>query len=89
MDRVPLLENGFILLKEDEALTSPVGSLYYERFDDRSLLNASLTSHAKSIQCIVGHGHVPFGAAQCPGLGDCADGVDTMEFLVHADQWAS
>ncbi len=82
MDRVPLLENGFILLKEDEGLTSPVGSLYYQRHDDRSALNTSIASKAESIQCIVGHGHVPFGQAQCPGIGDYADGVDTMEFLI-------
>jgi hypothetical protein len=30
----------------------------------------------------VGYGHIPFGAAQKPGLFDYADGVDTMEFLL-------
>ena len=26
-------------------------------------------------------GYLPFGAAQCPGLSDFADGVDTMQWL--------
>ena len=29
MDRVPLLENGFVLFKEDTGLHSPIGSIYY------------------------------------------------------------
>jgi hypothetical protein len=82
MDRVPLIENGFVLFKEDTALHSPLGSLYYERYDDRSDMEAELVKQAEQLQCIVGHGHVPFGTAQCPGPQDYADGVDTMKFLV-------
>ena len=82
MDRVPLLENGFMLFKEDPALHSPLGSIYYERYDDRSLVEAVLLDHAERIQCIVGHGHVAFGSAQCPGPQNYADGVDTMKFLL-------
>jgi len=37
---------------------------------------------AEDIQCIAGHGAVPFGQAQQPGLADYADGVDTLEFLL-------
>ena len=28
-------------------------------------------------------GALPLGDAQCPGLSDYADGVDTMEFLIN------
>lgn len=81
MDRVPLLENGFVLFKEDAGLHSPLGSIFYERYSDGSELSVRLGELSGDIQCIVGHGHVPFGAAQCPGLADYADGVDTMAFL--------
>lgn len=82
LDGVAFLENGFVLLREDPALASPVGAIHYERYADRGRLNAQLAEQCASIQCIVGHGHVPFGKAQCPGPGEYADGVDTMRFLL-------
>jgi hypothetical protein len=82
MDRAPLIENGFVLLKEDAGLHSPLGSIYYERYDHRAQVNAALGERASQIQCIVEHGHVPFGQAQHPGVADYADGVDTMKFLL-------
>jgi len=42
MNQEPLLENGFLLLKESSELTSPVGSLFYEFYDDKPALKASL-----------------------------------------------
>jgi hypothetical protein len=85
LDQVPLLENGFLVLKEDRALHSPLAALYYERYDDRSTVEARLKEEADQLQCIVGHGHLPFGAAQCPGPGDYADHVDTLQFLLELD----
>lgn len=82
LDGAPFLENGFLILKEDAALFSPVGTLYYQRYADRRELQAILQAHAPSLQCVVGHGHIPFGQAQCPGPADHADGVDTMAFLL-------
>ena len=83
LDGVAFLENGFVLLREDPALASPVGAIHYERYADRSLLSAQLVEQSASIQCVVGHGQVPFGQAQYPGLGEYADGVDTMRFLLE------
>ena len=82
MDRVPLLENGFVLFREDKALHSPLGSIYYERYGNRSDVDMMLRQQAEQIQCVVGHGLVEFGRAQCPGPQDYADGVDTMKFLM-------
>lgn len=86
LDRVPLIENGFVLFKEDQGLHSPLGSIYYERYTDRQDVNATLAANADRIQCVVGHGHVPFGQAQCPAPWDYADGVDTLAFLAGAGQ---
>lgn len=83
LDQVPFLENGFVLLKEDAALASPVAALFYERYDDPAEVEARLTAEADHIQCRVGHGHVPFGQAQEPALNDYADGVDTLKFLLE------
>jgi len=85
MDRVPLIENGFVLLKEDTGLHSPLGSIFYERYTDRSTVEATLEAQSRRLQCVVGHGHLPFGSAQCPGPQDYADGVDTMRFLLELD----
>lgn len=82
LDRVPILENGFVVFKEERSLASPVAAVYYERYDDISAVERSLEAQAAQIQCVVGHGHVPFGAAQCPGPGEYADGVDTLRFLL-------
>ncbi len=86
MDRVPLIENGFVLFKEDPALHSPLGSLYFAWYDDRSAVEVELMKQVDHIQCIIGHGHLPFGSAQSPGPQDYADGVDTMRFLSNLGQ---
>jgi hypothetical protein len=83
MDGADLVENGFLLLKEDKLLSSPVASLYYERFGDTEQLGYQLKALDQEIQCIVGHGHIPFGKAQQPRIADYADGVDTMKFLTE------
>lgn len=81
LDGVSLLENGFLLVKEDTSPHSPVGSLYVERYSDRPAVEGRLQEQAAMIQCVVGHGAVAFGAAQRPSLTDFADAVDTRVFL--------
>ena len=78
----PLLDNGFLLLKEDASLASPTGSLYYEYYTDEQELRKNLASRAEEIQCVVSHADISFGGSQRPALWDYADGVDTMGFLL-------
>ncbi len=85
LDQIPFLENGFMLLKEDAAIASPVSAIFYERCSDQNDLQQKLKRDQDSIQCIVGHGFVPFGKAQQPKLSDYADGVDTLKFLIGLD----
>jgi hypothetical protein len=77
-----LLDNGFLLLKEDASIASPTGSLYYEFYADENVLRKSLESHADEIQCIVSHSDIAFGGSQRPALWDYADGVDSVAFLL-------
>lgn len=86
LDRAPITENGFLVMKEETALESPVAALYYARYDQLSAVEQRLAADAGRIQCIVGHGHLPFGTAQLPGPAEYADKVDTMAFLLALGQ---
>lgn len=82
-----LLDNNFLLLKESNSYTSPIGVLFYEFYNDVQQLNERLEKDAEHIQCIVAMDErikhsIQFGQAQCPALNDFADGVDTMKFLL-------
>ena len=81
MGNQKIIENGFLILKEDKNLHSPVGVLNYEFYDDLGVLNSELDSMNEDIQCVVKKGGIPFGSAQFPKLDDYADGVDTLSFL--------
>jgi len=81
MNLEQILDNGFVLLKESEELFSPLAMLFYHRYESFSEVEHYLKDHSEDIQAVVGHGFLPFGKAQCPGLEDFADGVDTMKWL--------
>jgi hypothetical protein len=88
VNREPHLDNGFLLLKKSESLVSPIAVLYYDTYKDSAELTSMLERDAEKIQCVVSDkgwysGSVPFGEAQCPGLRDYADHVDTLSFLLH------
>ena len=76
-----LIENGFLLMKEDKSLLSPVAMLYYEFYKDIHSLERFLEENAEQLQCVVSKKDIPFGNTQKPNLWDYADGVDTVEFL--------
>ncbi|MCB0801670.1 MAG: acyl-CoA reductase [Flavobacteriales bacterium] len=85
LNKIDLIENGFLLLKEDENIHSPVGVLFYEYYNSLEELSLKLNLIKDQIQCkvasIEGKEFVPFGKAQSPELWDYADGVDTIKFL--------
>jgi hypothetical protein len=81
-------DNGFLLLKEDERLASPLAVLYFEYYEDLESAQAILNKESDRIQCVVSsmpldikNQVVDFGKSQQPALWDYADGVDTMAFL--------
>lgn len=82
------LNNGCILLVEDESLHSRIASLHYEYYSASSDVQEKLTAKQNEIQCVVSKmkfdqvSNVDFGQAQQPGLMDYADGVDTIDFLL-------
>jgi hypothetical protein len=82
------LDNGFLLLKQDEKLASPLAVLFYDFYTDLDDAALKLNQQKEAIQCVVTSlkidADVPFvgfGESQYPKLWDYADGVDTMAFL--------
>ncbi len=90
---VPFLQNGFLIMLENEKIPSPISILHYERYDNLLELNNKLAAKKDQIQCVVANEktiqegsslksiRVAFGHSQKPKLWDYADGVDTISFL--------
>jgi hypothetical protein len=86
MNQLPFLDNGVVLMKEEEALSSPVGVVYYEKYSQIESVFEKLSLQGDMIQCVVSttdgiDGSVLPGNSQSPALWDYADGMDTMKFL--------
>ena len=75
-------DTGYLLLKEDKGLSSPVSVLHYEFYDSQTAVKQQTELQNEKIQCVVGRHNVPFGKAQSPHLWDYADRIDTIEFLL-------
>ena len=88
MNRIPILDNGVLLLREDSAIASPVGVVFYERYSDIGRVQNQLDARKEEIQCCVSvhsgiSGAIPPGSTQDPMPWDYADGVDTLRFLTE------
>ncbi|OYU96089.1 MAG: acyl-CoA reductase [Bacteroidetes bacterium B1(2017)] len=85
MNQDPHLDNGFLIVRQDDALASPLSVLMFQIYENQNDIDAFLKLHEENIQCTVGlpqfGGNVPFGKSQQPELWDYADGIDTIEFL--------
>ncbi|WP_187774866.1 acyl-CoA reductase [Pedobacter sp. BS3] len=82
------LDNGFVLLRPDSKLASPLAVVYYEEYTGLPSLERLLRDQSDNIQCIVSETPlsvnnqvIAFGQSQQPQLWDYADGIDTMQFL--------
>ncbi len=86
MSNFKLLDNGFLMLKEDESYSSPISSVFYETYENYDDLKILFEEKEEQLQCIVNFPssskNVDFGKTQHPDLQDYADGVDTVNFLL-------
>ncbi|QDO95030.1 acyl-CoA reductase [Formosa sediminum] len=86
MSEFDMLENGFLMIKEDPSFSSPIATLFYEYYNDVNSLKNELISKKSKIQCIVSKDftehEIVFGNTQSPKLWDYADNVDTVAFLL-------
>lgn len=82
MNKENLLDNGFVIFKEDQSIQSPVATIFYEYYNSRKDLNNYINLHRNLFQCVVSNTDIPFGQSQFPKLTDYADQKDTIEFLL-------
>jgi hypothetical protein len=78
VNREKFLDTGYLLIKEEKTLSSPVAVLYFETYGSEEEIRTILAYQDDKIQCVTGHGHSPFGSAQSPHLWEYADGIDTI-----------
>ncbi len=82
VNKVDFLDNGFLLLKEDKDLISPISVLFTERYTSNDEVKKSISLKNNYIHHIVGHGFIPFGESHRPILWDYDDNIDTLDFLL-------
>lgn len=86
MSEFDMLENGFLMIKEDKSAVSPIATVFYEYYENETRLKEKLLREKDSIQCIVSKGfienEIAFGNTQKPQLWDYADDADSIEFLL-------
>lgn len=85
MQEEELLDNGFIMLKKDMALNSPIACVHYSTYANLKEAENSIRIQQENVQCVVSKclkNVLDFGQTQHPKLSDYADHVDTMAFLL-------
>jgi len=82
-----LLDNEFMLLKEDTGFSSPISVLYYEYYTSKEKLQKKILENNHQIQCVVSNigikNQIYFGETQHPNLWQYADQIDTLQFLIQ------
>lgn len=86
VNRTPHLDNGFLLLLPNSALSAPIATLHYQTYEDAKQRETFLAESAPKLQAVIGHhmvykGLLSPGSAQLPTLMDYPDHIDVMEFL--------
>tara|TARA_R110002049_G_scaffold38978_2_gene120342 strand:+ start:586 stop:1644 length:1059 start_codon:yes stop_codon:yes gene_type:complete len=86
MSEFDMLENGFLMIKEDKSFSSPIATVFYEYYESENELKKTLEAEKNNIQCIVSKDfdrkEIAFGNTQKPELWDYADGIDSISFLI-------
>ena len=83
----PFLTNNFLIIREEESMTSRISCIHYEYYNQIDELEEKIATAAESIQCVASNKAIGdiqttrLGDCQSPGLADYADGVDTIKFL--------
>lgn len=80
-----MLDNGFLLLREEVSIPSPISMLHYEFYESIKHVEENIDQFKIQIQCVVSdlniQGSLPFGHTQTPFIDDYPDGIDTLAFL--------
>ena len=86
MSEFDMLENGFLMIKEDESYASPIATVFYQYYSSIKELKEKLNADQEKIQCVVAsefiETEISFGETQNPELWNYADDVDPIDFLL-------
>jgi hypothetical protein len=86
MNLDPHIDTGYVIAKEKLELYAPVGMLNYSFYNDITDVQQRMAEWQNQLQCVVsnmeGVDALALGQAQCTTLGDYADGVDTVKWLL-------
>jgi hypothetical protein len=82
VNREPFTDAGFVILRQDTSLTPPMAVINYEFYDSHEAPEREAERLESRLQCVAGHGHIPFGKSQQPELWDYADNIDIISFLL-------
>ncbi len=86
MNLIDFLQNGFVIIKEDIGLHSPLSVIFYENYSSLDTVKTQIDNQKSEIQCLACSNNliqdsIPFGKTQEPKLWDYADNIDTLHFL--------
>lgn len=76
-------DGGSLLLKRENSVASPLGTLFYEEYRDEQDLEERLERDSEQLQCVVGRERIPFGRAQFPELGEHEVEKDPLRLLAE------
>ncbi len=82
VNREPFTDTGFVILRQDPSLIPPMAVVNYEFYDAPGMPEREAERLESRLQCVAGHGHIPFGKSQEPELWDYADNIDIISFLL-------
>lgn len=88
MNNEPFSDNGFVLLKPDSTIHSPIANIFYEYYKNTANIEQYIMHESNNIQCIATNkafsfNTVNFGDTQHPQLWDYSDNIDTFAFLLN------
>ena len=83
-------DNGFLLLKKDTNIASPLAVVFYQEFESLTEVENYINSRQENIQCVTSIAKLniqtplfPLGGSQYPALDDYADGINILQFLTE------
>ena len=81
VNREQFHDTGFVLIRKDDSLFSPVAVINYQEADPDGF-GSLILPLSDRIQVVTGSGYTPHGFAQKPKLWDYHDNIDTIGFLL-------
>lgn len=71
-----------VFIKSEMMKPAQAGVVHVLTYHHSDEVSAGLSAHGAEIQAVCGHGHLPFGRLQSPGIDTFADHIDTMAWII-------